>query len=249
MASASETDYNMFSCQKVKSTRLFSGALLIFVLALLVIISLVTGSYDISLIELFNVIAGDKSNPLASHIFYNIRLPRIVIAIVAGASFGVAGLIMQSVLENPLASPFTTGVSQGAMFGATFAIIFLGAASSNATGTEVWVSSISIVAVSAFAGSLITVAIIILMASVINIKSESIILAGIAISSFFAALTMFMQYFASDTEIAATVMWSFGDLQKAGYKESLVCFAVLLPAMVYFYANSWNYTCLLCLYR
>ncbi len=125
---------------------------------------------------------------MGGHVFYNIRIPRVLAAVATGGAClgGAAGLVMQSVLENPLASPpFTTGVSQGAMFGATFAIIFLGVASINATGTEIMVGAIYLTAISAFAGSLITVAIIIMMASVINIKSESIILAGIAISSFF----------------------------------------------------------------
>jgi iron complex transport system permease protein len=169
----------------------------------------------------------------------------MLIAIVAGASLGVAGLIMQSVLENPLASPFTTGISQGAMFGATFAIIFLGAASANVTGTEVYISSLPIVAICAFAGSLITVFMIAMLSSVINIKSESIILAGIAISSFFSALTMLLQHFASDVDVAASVIWTFGDLSRAGYNEVLINLAVLVPAVIFFYINSWGYTCLL----
>lgn len=242
--SVSESDAG-FTCSKVHSVRVLSGAFLAALVLLLAFLSLATGSYGISAGDIFGILTGSGSDALVNHIFFNIRLPRMLAAVLTGACLGTAGIIMQSVLENPLASPFTTGISQGAMFGATFAIVFLGAAASNATGTEVWVNSIYITAVSAFAGSLITVFIIILMASVINIKSESIILAGIAISSFFAALTMLLQYFASDTEVAASVLWSFGDLAKAGYREMAVMAAVLIPAVVYFYFNSWNYTCLL----
>ncbi|PLX69781.1 MAG: iron ABC transporter permease [Denitrovibrio sp.] len=232
-------------CHSIRSTRLISGTLLFIALIVLVVMSLITGAYNLGVSDVFNIISGAESDSILNHVFFNIRLPRVLAAIATGACLGAAGLVMQSVLENPLASPFTTGVSQGAMFGATFAIIFLGAATMNATGTEVMVNSIYITSISAFAGSLITVAIIIMMASVINIKSESIILAGIAISSFFAALTMFMQYFASDTEVAASVIWTFGDLAKVGYQEIIIIFAVFLPASIYFYINSWSYTCLL----
>jgi iron complex transport system permease protein len=70
-------------------------------------------------------------------------------------------------------------------------------------------------------------------------------LAGIAISSFFAAATMLLQYFGSDIEVAASVMWSFGDLSKSGYKEIIIVTIVFIPSLIFFYINSWNYTCLL----
>jgi len=245
MAYISENDFDGLNCYKIRSSRIFSGALLVFILIALAFLSIVTGAYHLGIFDILSILSDSSADPVASHIFYNIRLPRMLVAVTSGASLGVAGLIMQSVLENPLASPFTTGVSQGAMFGATFAIIFLGGATSNATGTEIWINSLPLVAVCAFAGSLITVAMIIMLTSVINIKSESIILAGIAISSFFAALTMLLQYFATDTEVAASVIWTFGDLTKAGYKEIMMNLLVLFPALLYFYLNSWNYTCLL----
>lgn len=242
--SSLKSDDSGFICERVKSRRLFSGLLLILLLFIFSILSIFTGSYDVSLTDFLSLFSGEASE-ITNHIFYSIRFPRMLSAIVIGSSMGVAGLIMQSVLENPLASPFTTGISQGAMFGAAFAIIFLGVADANVTGTEVWVNSNYMVAISAFLGSLITVGIIMFLASVINIKSESIILAGVAISSFFAAATMLLQYFGSDTEVAATVMWSFGDLSKSGYGEISMMLMVLVPAVVFFYFNSWNYTCLL----
>lgn len=241
----SESEISDLSCGKVRSTRIVSGALLLAVVIILSIVSLGTGSFGLTPVDIFSIIRDSSADPVASHIFYNIRLPRMLAAVVAGASLGIAGLIMQSVLENPLASPFTTGVSQGAMFGAAFGIIFLGGASVNAAGTEVWINSLPLVAISAFLGSLITVGMIIMLTSVINIKSESIILAGIAISSFFAALTMLLQYFATDTEVAASVVWSFGDISKAGYREVVVTLIVLIPSLVYFMLRSWSYTCLL----
>jgi iron complex transport system permease protein len=54
-----------------------------------------------------------------------------------------------------------------------------------------------------------------------------------------------MQYFATDTEVAASVIWTFGDLSKAGYQEIIIVSLVFLPAMIFFYINSWSYTCLL----
>ena len=214
-------------------------------LALLVlaasILSIMTGSLEISIQDILDSIFTKETSTIIKYTVWNIRMPRTVGAIVAGAGLGVAGAAMQNILRNPLASPFTIGVSHGAAFGAAFAIIVFGAGHSHMTGNEgVTVNSPNIVMLSAFTGSMISVFCILGLSMLKNITSESVILAGVAISSFFGAATMLLQYFASDMQMAATVFWTFGDLGKAGWRENIIMFISFIFPFIYFMASSWS---------
>lgn len=208
--------------------------------------SIKMGSYSISPSEMILSLLGRYEGDTLHHVIWNIRLPRIIGAVVAGASLGLSGLIMQNVLKNPLASPFTLGVTQGAAFGAAFAIIILGAGKVHSTGNVgVTITSQHLVVLSAFCGALITVLLILLISSIKNMGSESIVLAGVAVSALWGSATMFIQYFASDVHVSATVFWTFGDMGKAGWLQNGIMFVVLVLSFLFFLYNSWNYNALL----
>ena len=231
---------------KLIKRRLFIGGGLFILLVAISILSIRVGSYYISPFEIISALVGKYEGDTLYHVIWNIRLPRSIGAIVAGASLGLAGLIMQNVLKNPLASPFTLGVTQGAAFGAAFAIIILGAGKIHAAGNVgITVTSQYLVVVSAFSGALLTVMLILFLSSLRNMGPESIILAGVAVSALWASATMLMQYFASDVHVSATVFWTFGDLGKAGWMQNSIMSAVLILALIYFIYNSWNYNALL----
>lgn len=213
-------------------------------LLILSLYSLKVGSYDISALEVLYALQG-KGSDTFEHVLWDIRLPRMVGAVIAGAGLGVAGAVMQNVLRNPLASPFTIGVSQGAAFGAAFAIIVFGAGQLHTAGREgVTVYSPYIIVVCAFLGSLISVIFILLLSAMRQVTTEALILAGVALSAFFGAATMFIQYFATDIQVAATVFWTFGDIGKAGWRENGLIFLSFIAVMGYFIYNSWNYNAL-----
>ncbi|GAQ94399.1 iron complex transport system permease protein [Thermodesulfovibrio aggregans] len=224
-------------------SKILFGFLLIFILLVISVVSVSTGSMNLSISDVFRAIFSDTEN---SYIVRNIRITRTVGAILAGASLGVAGAVMQNVLKNPLASPFTLGVSHGAAFGAAFAIIFLGAGQTHSFGTEaVTVFKSYPVVISAFAGALLTVILILFLSFLRNITPEAIILAGVALSSLFGSATMFLQYFASDFQVAATVFWTFGDIGKAGWLENKLMFIAFCICFIYFFLNRWNFNALL----
>ncbi len=228
-----------------KKRFLLSSALLI-VLGGVMLLSIRVGSYSISSFDIISALIGKYDDEALHHVIWNIRLPRSVGAVVAGASLGLAGLVMQNVLKNPLASPFTLGVTQGAAFGAAFAIIILGAGKVHAAGNVgITVISQHLVIISAFSGALMTVMLILLLSTIRNMGPESIILAGVAVSALWASATMLIQYFASDVHVSATVFWTFGDLGKAGWTQNAVMSVLLLMAFLYFLYNSWNYNALL----
>lgn len=221
-----------------------AGAVLLLLLVLAALFSMTVGSLPLSVADIIHCLSRQADAPY-SHVVWNIRLPRMVTSVIAGAGLAVAGAIMQNILKNPLASPFTIGISQGAGFGAAFAIIILGAGTTHLAGNEaVTLNSPDLVVVSAFAGSMLAVAFILGLALLRRITPEAVILAGVALSAFFGAATMFLQYFASDMQMAATVFWTFGDLGKAGWRENGIMLAAFLIAFSYFFTVRWRFNAL-----
>lgn len=191
---------------------------LFFSLFFITSIFLITGSYDISLSSLVSAIFKRKEDTV-SHIIWEIRIPRLLSATLAGAGLGISGCVLQNVLKNPLVSPFTLGLSQGAAFGASFAIIVLGAGIQHKTGEGVTLFSYYPVLLCAFCGSLVSMSLILLISSLRGATREVVVLSGVAISAFFSALTMFLQFFAEDVQVAASVFWTFGDIGKGSWKN------------------------------
>ncbi len=223
--------------------KLLIGVFLLFAILGVALISVLTGSMKLTVKEVFRAIF---ENTEYSYIVWNIRISRAVGAILAGASLAVAGAVMQNVLKNPLASPFTLGVSQGAAFGAAFAIIVFGAGQSHSFGAEaVTVFKLYPVVISAFCGALLTVILILLLSFLRNITPEAIILAGVALSSLFGSATMFIQYFAHDFQVSATVFWTFGDIGKAGWTENKFMLVAFFLCLSYFFLQRWNFNALL----
>ena len=221
------------------------GCLLVGMISVVTVVSMQTGAYPIGLGDMLRAwtSGGDEA---AFHVLWSIRIPQVLAALLAGGCLGLSGAAMQNVLRNPLASPFTLGVSQGAVFGATFAIIALGAGTSVATETEGSIASMPyVLVVCAFAGSLITVTALVLFSSLRGLSPAALILAGVAMSEVARSATMLLQYFASDTEVASAVFWTFGDLKKAQWPELGLMTTVLLPAGVYFLWRAWHFNAMI----
>ncbi len=217
-------------------------ALLLIPLSLL---SLSIGSYKLTTGEILTTLLSGSDDSLINHLLWNIRLPRTVAALLAGAGLALAGAVMQNLLRNPLAAPSTLGVSQGAAFGAACAIILLGTGQTFTTGNEgVLLTSRNATALAAFGGALFSVAVILAIATFRQLAAEAMILAGVAVGAFLSACTMLLQYFASDLQVAATLFWTFGDLGKAGWPENRLMALLLLVTLVAVLAWGWSLTAL-----
>jgi iron complex transport system permease protein len=178
-------------------------------------------------------------------VVWNIRLPRVIAAIVAGAGLAVAGCVMQTGLRNPLASPFTLGIASAAAFGANLAIVFLGAGTLHSnTHDAVFIANPYTVPLSAFVFSLAAMLSILLLARLRGFSPESVVLAGVAFGSLFAAGTTLIQYFAEDVQVAAMVFWTFGDLGRVSWPEVGILTAVTAVAFIYFLLHRWDYNAL-----
>jgi len=187
------------------------GVFLAALLALTMLLSLASGAFRISLPDLLGII-GDgprrgSTDIVAHNVFWQVRLPRVILAMVVGSSLAVAGVIMQGIFRNPLAEPATVGVSAGAAVGAVIAII-------------VGLNSLPLgVQIAAFVGGTLSTALVYVLSRYEG-KTEvvTLILTGIAINAFAGAVIGFAVFVADDDEIRSVTFWSLGTLGLATWK-------------------------------
>ncbi len=227
-------EYCRFTSQKFLINILSLAAVLIIGL-----LALTRGPTPIPIMEVIKGLFQNATSERINIVIWNIRLPQILIALVAGSGLAWCGTVMQSVLRNPLGSPFTLGVSHGAAFGAALSVIFLLPRVPNLIAPY-------LTTLAAFSFSLATAGVIMAVSRAKAESTEAIILTGVALASLFTAGTMFLQYFADDIQLAAMVFWTFGDLARTNWKELAIISAAVLPAGLYFQFNCWNYNALDC---
>ncbi|MEV8290696.1 FecCD family ABC transporter permease [Streptomyces niveus] len=216
------------------TTWLLTAALL-GVLLLLALLSAGLGAYDIPLGDVLSSvrhrmgIGGAALERVPESVLWNVRLPRVVLALLVGASLGCAGALMQGVFGNPLAEPGVIGISAGAAVGAVASIAlglsFLG----NWTVT-----------VCAFVSGLLTVLLVYAMSrSGGRTEVVTLILTGIAVNAFAGALIGLSIFFADNAQISQITFWQLGSLAQATWPKVLAVLpcALLGLAVAPFYAR------------
>ncbi|MEV4423169.1 iron chelate uptake ABC transporter family permease subunit [Patulibacter sp. NPDC049589] len=154
-------------------------------------------------------------------IVWDLRLPRTLLAAVCGAGLAICGAIMQSLLRNPLADPFVLGISSGASTGAVL-IVVLGVG-----GGIVGLSG------GAFIGAVLAFAVVLLLAAGAGSTPDRVVLAGVAATQLFSALTSFIVTSSADAEQTRGVLfWLLGSLAGAGWNDVVLCGFVCLVGLV-----------------
>ncbi|TFH04914.1 MAG: iron ABC transporter permease [Methanosarcina sp.] len=219
---------------------IMGGLLLLFIMF---IYSISVGAVTIPPREVLQTMMGQSVSDKWDSIIWNIRLPQALAAIVAGAGLSVAGVVMQSILRNPLGSPFTLGISNAGAFGAAFSVIVLGTGKmQSSVANAVIINNPYLTTMVAFIFCLLATGMILLISRIRGSSPEVMVLAGVSLSSLFTAGTMFLQYFADDTQLAAVVFWTFGDVGRVkNWLELGIMTGVVLFAVIFFIANRWNY--------
>ena len=215
--------------------------------AVFAFVCLFVGSSHMSLAECFAALM-KRGTAAQVRIIWNIRIPRVLAAIIAGAGLSISGLIMQTDLNNPMASPSTLGVSNAAVFGANLSIIaFAGGfldtgnhLSSYTVGANPYATSLM-----AFVFASLSILLILGLCRIRAFQPGVVVLAGIAIGSVWTAATTILQFYATDVGLSAAVVWTFGDLGRATYRTDLIMAAVVLAGLVYFSVMSWRFNALL----
>ncbi|MGE0812172.1 MAG: FecCD family ABC transporter permease [Vicinamibacterales bacterium] len=198
--------------------------------ALLVAVTLapLAGSTPISLAR-----ALDRSVPWAENldaqILFVARLPRTLAATMVGATLAAAGVVLQALLRNPLATPFTLGVSAGAALGAMLAL---------ATRLDVGVLGVSSVPLASFAGSILATLVVYGLARSQRrgLSTNVLLLAGVTLNAFLSAIILFVQYLADFTNTFRTVRWLMGDLDVGGYAQILAALPFVVVSLAVFAA-------------
>ena len=233
--------------EKIKRRNRLTLVGLCILVVVLAVCCLFAGSSGMSVADGLKALMG-KGTPAQNRIIWNIRLPRVLAAIVAGAGLSVAGLIMQSTLGNAMASPSTLGVSNGAVFGANLSIIvFSGgflSTGNNLLNFDVGANPYA-TSILAFVFAMGSVLLILGLCSLRAFSPNVVVLAGIAIGAVWTAATTVLQYYATDVGLSAAVVWSFGDLSRATYLKVAIMAGVVAVSAVYFALMSWHFNALL----
>ena len=171
------------------------------------------GSTPIRLTRVFDTSVAWADN-VDAQIFFVARLPRVLAGALVGSTLAAAGVVLQALLRNPLATPFTLGVSASAALGAMLAIAF---------NLDMGVFGAAAVPTASFAGSLVGTLVVYLLATRLNkaLSTNVLLLAGVTLNTFFSALITLVQYLIDFADWYRTARWLLGNLDVSSFNPIL----------------------------
>ena len=194
------------------------------------LLSLSLGSVNISLADTFSALIGGKVDALTSQILFQIRLPRILLALAVGGGLSVAGAVFQSILMNPLAEPYILGISSGGTFGAVLSFLL---------GLSFWATQIF-----AFAGAAVVVFLVFVLSKRYGeLEPNVLLLTGIMIGAFFAAATLFMLTMLQEN-LKNAVFWLMGNLTLASADSVVYVLPITIIVSLFLVFNGQKYNVL-----
>ncbi len=175
------------------------------------------------------LINDSRSDPMSAAIIWNIRLPRVILAALVGATLSLGGLVFQALLRNPLAEPYILGVSGGSAIGAIIGILM-------------GFSRFPGVSTTAFCGSMATLLLLLLMSSGHSKFKDSLLLSGVMVNAFAGAIIMFLMSMTQDSRLHNIMFWLMGDLSLADMHQIGILAIVLLPCfgLIFRFSHSMN---------
>jgi iron complex transport system permease protein len=178
-----------------------------------------------------------RGDPTAAAIFWQLRLPRVLLSLLAGGGLALSGLGYQTLFRNSLAEPYTLGVASGAALGAVVALRFESLAQP---------MGLSAVALASFAGALAATALVVGLAlRRQGVATQTLLLAGVAVSLSCSAIILFLQFLADSTQTFRMVRWMMGGLSVVGYREVLWLVPWVLGGSAALLALRWDLNLLL----
>jgi len=169
---------------------------------------------------------GGEATATTADIIWRIRLPRVILAALVGASLSLGGLVFQGLLRNPLAEPYILGISGGSASGAILGIL-LGLARFPG------------VCLLAFAGSLATLGLVVVLGSgTASLKKDALLLSGVMINAFCASVITFLISLSQDSRIHNILFWLMGDLSMPGGSQVGLLLAMVVPCFAVIFALS-----------
>ena len=207
--------------RRVRVTTVFAG--LVALLGVCIALNLCQGSVSVPLDELGSILWGGLRAGTNAQVIWNIRLPRLIAAGLLGGALALAGFLLQTFFNNPIAGPYILGISSGAKLAVAATMIVV-------IGREATTASWMLV-LAAFVGSLATM-LLVLVASRRTASVSSLIVVGVMIGYICSALTDFLVTFASDAHIVNLRSWSMGSFSGTSWADVRVITLMVLAATV-----------------
>jgi len=211
---------------RLKRHRVLFISIAAILMVLTAMYAITIGSYTITFEEVYQNIwywisGTTPPNATKYHIAAEVRLPRVLTAILAGVGLAIAGTTMQGMLKNPLADPYTMGISSGAGLGAALAIIL---------GIEI-IAGGGIV-INAFVFAIVPAAIILMMSKLHTASPTVMILCGIGMMYLFDAITQLFMITAHPEDMSAVYQWMVGSISGTNFDNVLVMFLVVAAGSI-----------------
>lgn len=217
----------------MKPQRAFMWIIVSACFLLVFFLSLVLGSYHLSPKSVAQTLLSplipawqNQVAEVARSIVFQIRLPRIILAIIVGCGLALSGASLQALFRNPLVNEYLLGLSSGAAFGAALSLVFFGPKMP--------------VQVSAFIFSLVAVFIVLSVSRSTGGSIVSLLLTGVIVSAFFSALLTIVEYLASPYALQALFFWLMGSFSLAGWREVAMTFPAIFIAAFLLFLFRWR---------
>ncbi len=215
---------------RLKSTnkrRFCSFSILVIGVIILAILGLILGSVNIPLSEIWKIIMGSSnSNTSWPTIVMDIRVPRTLTALLAGAGIGLSGLQMQTLFRNPLADPFVLGISSGASLGVALIVLTVGSAGA-IFGSGLGLFENLSLAIAAIIGSAIVLFIVLIIAERVR-SAVTILIVGLMVGYLVSAIVMLLVAWSEPQQLSRFVIWGFGSFRSVTWDE----LQILAPVLV-----------------
>ena len=197
--------------------------LLLVLLAVLSFLSLAVGSVRVSAAALLAVLNGKTENDMIRHILFDIRLPRMLAALILGGALSVSGFLLQTFFSNPIAGPFVLGISSGAkLVVSVFMILFLG---------QGLVMNSWVMVLAAFLGAMASMGFVLAVSKKLP-QMSMLVVSGIMIGYICSAATDFIVTFADDSNIVNLHNWSMGSFSGISMDGVKICAFVVAAAFL-----------------
>ena len=193
-------------------------------------IGLSTGSSGNSFQAVWASLFGSTEDTVLSTIIWRIRMPRVIMAALVGATLSLGGLVFQALLRNPLAEPYILGISGGSAIGAILGILM-------------GLSRFPGVSLTAFTGSILTLLLILGISSGQSIlKKNAVLLSGVMVNAFCSAVIMFLVSLTRDAKLHNIIFWLMGDLSMGTMEQTGMLVLLLFPCflIIFWLSNTMN---------
>ena len=197
--------------------------ILLLLFFMFIFININTGSVDVSLKEIIDIIFYGKGNETEYNVVWKIRLPRILAAAILGGALALSGFLLQTFFNNPIASPYVLGISSGAKLLVSLSMIYFFSTYRTATSMDLIIA--------AFIGSMISTGFVLLVSKKLN-SMATLIVSGVMIGYICSAITDFVITFASENDIVNLHNWSMGSFSGMSWSNVKVMSTIVFTVSI-----------------